>query len=131
MKTACLFLVLVAACLYTPAEAEGKRMSDSLAVDAASASPETEAAPPRDAATGQASGKRVATGDVDGDGMTNEAAVSSPRDAASGQATGRRQHKPSVRSAAASDETGTEGAAAEKTKPTKSSSYDLKTMKGE
>ena len=68
---------------------------------------------PRDVATGQASGKRqhspirVATGDVDGDGLGDLVieeqeegfgndldSVKSPRDSASGQATGKRQHKP-------------------------------------
>jgi hypothetical protein len=136
MKSASLILVLAAAGIYTPVHAgKAPRSTDSLAVEAAAASstssPGTatgtasEVTSPRDAASGQSSGKRVATGDVDGDGMSNETAVSSPRDAASGQATGKRQHKPSIRSADAGGDAGTDEAAAAKTKPT-SSSYDLK-----
>lgn len=47
---------------------------------------------PRDVASGQATGKRVATGDVNGDGAMDETVA--PRDVATGQATGKRQHKP-------------------------------------
>jgi hypothetical protein len=60
---------------------------------------------PRDAASGQATGKRqhkpvrVATGDVDGDGAAETGVVTS-REAGSGMSTGRRQHEP-IRSATA------------------------------
>ncbi len=51
----------------------------------------------REAGSGMATGRRsiVVTGDVDGDGIDDNAVVS-PRDAASGMPTGRRMHKPIV-----------------------------------
>jgi len=49
----------------------------------------------REAGSGMATGRRstIVTGDVDGDGLDDNAVVA-PRDAASGLATGRRMHKP-------------------------------------
>jgi hypothetical protein len=51
---------------------------------------------PRDAASGQATGKRQHSpmAPDSGGAPADERSVSSPRDAASGQATGKRQHSP-------------------------------------
>lgn len=58
-----------------------------LAAREASTGKATGVTSPRDIASGQASGKRVAVGDVDADGAAD---VKAPRDAASGQASGKR-----------------------------------------
>ena len=88
---------------------------------------------PRDIATGQASGKRAATGDVNGDGAaevskprdsaTGQASgkqvneVKAPRDVATGQASGKRQHQPVTKTTGAQSSPIYKDAAKEGTNP--------------
>jgi hypothetical protein len=62
MKTACLFLVLAAAGLFMPARAETRRSTDSLAVEAAGASPGAVAEADEHASGGPIKGVSVKSG---------------------------------------------------------------------
>ncbi|MEP6584079.1 MAG: hypothetical protein ABJA90_07420, partial [Ginsengibacter sp.] len=50
----------------------------------------------REAGSGLATGKTLITGDIDGDGYTDNYEINSPRDIATGQASGKRMHKPFI-----------------------------------